>query len=184
VTRGRRIVPVALAVLTASALTACDPKGHYPEDDPRSAVHQLLRASVGQANGQRACALLTEAARARMAESLSGTCRGAMDRAIVALPGASGKDDGGTGRAAEDVVLDAELSKDGNRATVTVRGTRGQPLRFGAVRLSEAERKRDTKDADQAVGSAPKSDWRVDEGAEQLVTETRPVRPGTPVPDQ
>ncbi len=181
--RGRRIVPVALAVLTASALTACDPKGHYPEDDPRSAVHQLLRASVGQANGQRACALLTEAARKRMASSMSGTCRGAMDRAIVALPGTTGED-GRTGRAAEDVVLDAELSKDGKRATVTVRGPRGRPLRFGAVRLSEPELERDTKDADQGVGSAPKSDWRIDEGVEQLVTETRPVRPGTPTPEQ
>ncbi len=181
----RRTAGVALAVLLGLSLAACDPRGHYPEDDPRSAVHQLLRASVGQSNGQRACALLTEDERERLAKTLAGTCRGALDRAIVMLPGGSSKADGGTGRAAEDVVLDAELSEDGKRATVTVQGTRGKPLRFGAVRLSPEELKRDTKDSDRAVGSAPNSEWRVDEGVDQLVTGVRPpARPGTPSPDQ
>ncbi len=79
---------VALVGVTAG-LAGCGPKpkGSYPEDDPRSAVHQLLRATVGQANGQRACALLTEAARERFDRTAAGSCRNALNTAIAALPG-------------------------------------------------------------------------------------------------
>ncbi|MBF6621669.1 MAG: hypothetical protein ITG02_15745 [Patulibacter sp.] len=161
-------------------LTACgaiQPKGSYPDDDPRSAVHQFLRATVGQANGQRACALLTVEARERMARS-AGTCRAAMDKAIVALPGSPSTGEG-TGRAAEDVELEARV--DGDRATIEVFRGRGPRMSFEVVRLSADELEQDTKDGDMAVGTAPESDWRVDRGAEQLVTETN--RPAIPSPE-
>lgn len=181
---GRRSASVALlATAVAVALSGCglQPKGSYPEDDPRSAVHQLLRASVGQGNGQRACALLTEAERKRMADSLAGTCRGAMDRAIVALAGAPSTGEG-TGRPAEDVELESRV--DGDRATVEVFRGKGPRMRFEVRRLSADELREDTADADRGVGSAPKSDWRIDRGAEQLVTETnrRPAPGGAPDP--
>lgn len=176
--RGSR---TALLIALVVGLTGCglQPKGAYPEDDPRSAVHQFLRATVGQNNGQRACALMTEAARERMAKN-AASCRDAMNRAIVALPGSPSTGEG-TGRAAEDVELEARV--DGDRATVEVFRGKGPRMRFEVVRLSEAELEEDTKDSDMAVGTAPASDWRIDEGAEQLVTETnRPAIP-SPTPD-
>ena len=161
-------------------LTGCglQPKGSYQEDDPRSAVHQFLRATVGQANGQRACALLTEAARERLADTTAGSCRNALNAAIVALPGSQPTGES-TGRAAEDVELEARV--DGDRATVEAFRGKGRRMTFDVVRLSPAERARDTENADHGVGAAPKSDWRIDRGAEQLVTETN--RPPVPSPE-
>jgi hypothetical protein len=178
----RRIRPVGVLLVLAMTLglTACgtiQPKGSYPADDPRSAVHQFLRATVGQANGQRACALMTEAARQEMA-ARAGTCRAAMDKAIVALQGAPPTGEG-TGRAAEDVELEART--DGDRATIDVFRGRGPRMTFDVVRLSPDELEQDTRDADRAVGSAPESEWRIDAGAEQLVTETN--RPAIPSPE-
>ncbi len=45
------------------------------------------------------------------------------------------------------------------------------------VRLSEDELAADTSSADSGVGSAPKSDWRVDRGAEQLVLVSSEPKP-------
>lgn len=176
----RSVGALASAVVLTLTVTACgtiQPKGSYPEDDPRSAVHQFLRATVGQGNGQRACALLTAAARERMAAK-AGTCRAAMDKAIVALPRAPSMGEG-TRRAAEDVELEVRI--DGDRATVEAFRGRGPRMSFEVVRLSAQELEQDTKDADRAVGTAPESDWRVDRGAEQLVTETN--RPAIPSPE-
>lgn len=180
--RSRGRTSVALVTVLSVALSGCglQPKGSHPDDDPRSAVHQLLRASVGQGNGQRACALLTEAARERMAETLSGSCRGAMDRAIVGLQGSPALGEG-SGRAAEDVELAAEV--DGDRATVTVVTEKGHEMSFDVSRLTEEQLKEDLKDSDLAVGTAPESDWRVDRGAEQLVTETNRLPEPAPGPD-
>lgn len=158
---------VALVGVTVG-LTACGPKpkGSYPEDDPRSAVHQLLRATVGQANGQRACALLTEQARERFDRTIAGSCRNALNAAIAALPGAQSTGEG-TGRAAEDIELESRV--DGDRATVTAFRGDGPRLTFEVVRLSEEQLAADPGTSDRGVGSAPQSDWRVDRGAEQLV---------------
>lgn len=158
---------VALVGVTAG-LTACGPKpkGSYSEDDPRSAVHQLLRATVGQANGQRACALLTVEERERFDDTAAGSCRNALNTAIAALPGATGGY-GGTDREAEDIELQSRV--DGDRATVTAFRGDGPRLTFEVVRLSEEELAADPSTSDRGVGSAPKSDWRVARGAEQLV---------------
>lgn len=184
---GRRRSARSLAALVAlvgvtAGLVGCGakPKGSYPEDDPRSAVHQLLRATIGQANGQRACALLTEAARDRFDRTSAGTCRNALNTAITAFPGSETGSEG-MDRGAEDV--DLKSTVDGDRATVTASRGGGPPLSFEVVRLSEEELEDDTKDADQAVGSAPRSEWRVDRGAEQLVTVATPPRTPTPSPD-
>jgi len=170
VSRGIRSLASLVALVGVTAgLAGCGPKpkGSYPEDDPRSAVHQLLRATVGQANGQRACALLTEAARERFDRTAAGSCRNALNTAIAALPGeATGY--GGTDREAEDIDLEARV--DGDRATVTASRGDGPRLSFDVVRLSKDELAADTSSADSGVGSAPKSDWRVDRGAEQLVS--------------
>lgn len=165
----RSIASLAALVGVAVGLTACGPKpkGSYPEDDPRSAVHQLLRATVGQANGQRACALLTEAARERFDQTAAGSCRNALNTAIAALPGAE-TGYGGTDREAEDIELEART--DGDRATVTAFRGEGPRLTFDVVRLTEAQLEADPGTSDRGVGSAPKSDWRVDRGAEQLVS--------------
>lgn len=168
--RGTRRVAALLATIGVTVgLTACGPKpkGSFPEDDPRSAVGQLLRATVGQANGQRACALLTEAARERFDRTPAGSCRNALNTAIAALPGAT-TGFGGTDREAEDIDLEART--DGDRATVTASRGDGPRLTFEVVRLSEEELAADPGTSDNGVGSAPKSDWRVDRGAEQLVS--------------
>lgn len=163
----RRILVAGMATLgVVVGLTGCGPKGSYPEDDPRSAVHQLLRATVGQANGQRACALLTEAARERFDRSPAGSCRNALNTAIAALPGAT-TGYGGTDREAEDIDLEAQV--DGNRATVTAFRGDGPRLEFDVVRLTKEQLEADPGTSDNGVGSAPKSEWRVDRGAEQLV---------------
>lgn len=159
---------VALVGVTAG-LTACGPKpkGSFPEDDPRSAVNQLLRATVGQANGQRACALLTVEAREQFDRTAAGSCRNALNTAIAALPGAE-TGYGGTDREAEDIELESRV--DGDRATVTAFRGDGPRLTFEVVRLSEEELAADPSTSDRGVGSAPKSDWRVARGAEQLVS--------------
>lgn len=164
----RRVAALLATVGVTVGLTACGPKpkGSYPEDDPRSAVHQLLRATVGQANGQRACALLTVEERERFDQTAAGSCRNALNTAIAALPGAEAGY-GGTDREAEDIEL--ESRGDGDRATVTAFRGDGPRLTFEVVRLSEQELAADTSSADRGVGSAPKSDWRVASGAEQLV---------------
>lgn len=174
-------MPAALLAAIVVGLTGCglQPRGGHDESDPRSAVHQFMRATVGQNNGQRACALLTEAERARMAER-AGTCRSAMDKSIVALQGSPSLGEG-SGRAAEDVELTAQV--DGDRARVEVRPPKGPPLAFDVVRLTEEELEHDMKDADKAVGSAPKSDWRVASGAEQLVTESNRLPETSTEPD-
>lgn len=166
--RTRRVAALLATIGVTAGLTACGPKpkGSFPEDDPRSAVNQLLRATIGQANGQRACALLTEEARERFDRTIAGSCRSALNTAIAALPGAESSGEG-TGRAAED--LEFESRVDGDRATVTAFRGNGPRLTFEVVRLSEAELAADPSNADRGVGSAPKSDWRVDRGVDQLV---------------
>ncbi len=151
-----------------AGLSGCGPKpkGSYPEDDPRSAVHQLLRATIGQANGQRACALLTAQARERFDRTKAGSCRNALNAAIGALPG-SQEGAGGVEREAEDIELESRV--EGDRATVTAFRGNGPRLSFEVVRLSPAELAADPSTNDEGVGSDPQSDWRVDRGAEQLV---------------
>lgn len=165
----RRVAALLATVGVTVGLTACGPKpkGSYPEDDPRSAVHQLLRATVGQANGQRACALLTVEERERFDQTAAGSCRNALNTAIAALPGAEAGY-GGTDREAEDIELESRT--DGDRATVTAFRGDGPRLTFDVVRLSEQELAADPSTSDRGVGSAPKSDWRVARGAEQLVS--------------
>lgn len=165
----RRAAALLATIGVTMGLTACGPKpkGSFSEDDPRSAVNQLLRATVGQANGQRACALLTVEARERFDRTVAGSCRNALNTAIAALPGAESSGEG-TGRAAED--LEFESRVDGDRATVSAFRGDGPRLTFEVVRLSEAELAAEEKArGDRGVGSAPKSDWRVDRGVEQLV---------------
>lgn len=176
----RSLASLAALVGVTVGLTACGPKpkGSYPEDDPRSAVHQLLRATVGQANGQRACALLTATERERFDRTAAGSCRNALNTAIAALPGSETNNEG-TGRAAEDIELESRV--DGDRATVTAFRGDGPRLTFEVVRLPDEELELEPSSSDRGVGSAPKSDWRVDRGAEQLVKV--PDRSGTPAED-
>lgn len=156
----------ALGCVAALAAAGCGQEGKYKGDDPRSAVNQLLLAAVGQANGQRACSLLTTAARARLDATAAGSCRQAMSNAISSMPGAySSTDD--AGRAAED--LEFTVKTDGDRSVVTAWRGSGRHLTFRLVRLTKEQEAADTAGTDQAVGSTGHSRWRVDTGAEQLL---------------
>lgn len=175
---GRALVALLATAGVTFGLTGCGPKGSYPEDDPQSAVHQLLRATVGQANGQRACALLTTEARERFDRTAAGSCRNALNTAIAALPGAASSGEG-SGRAAEDLEFESRIAEGGDRATVTAFRGDGPRLTFDVVRLSDAALHAEEKArGDRGVGSAPESDWRVERGAEQLVRVPESAAPG------
>ncbi|WP_320671744.1 hypothetical protein [Patulibacter defluvii] len=154
----------ALALLLAAGLGAsgCGDAQKFPDDDPRTAVSRLLQAANGEANGLRACGLLSDAARARFDRGPSGSCRVALSKAPALLPG----------EVDEPTSFDRVISKlrfsvrqQGDRARVEVRG-RGALLRFSLIRVhgAQAEGGPDT----EGNAGIP---WRVDRGVEQLLND-------------
>lgn len=175
----QRTTAVVLAGLAVVAVSGCGQAGQFGDDDPRAAVNELLLAAVGQANGQRACSLMSPAARGRLDASPAGSCRQAMNNAVSSLPGAYDASSD-AGRGASD--LDYTLRRQGDdRATVTARRGSGPPWTFRLIRLPADQAEQDSIGRDEDRPSTP---WRVDRGAEQLL-EVDPSRPGpqtTPAP--
>jgi hypothetical protein len=165
----RRARVAALVLVAASALGAvgCGQAGEFEPDDPRSAVAQLLNASISQANGQRACSLLTEAARTRLAEGPAGSCRQALNASVSTMPGPNAASDD-AGRATTDLTFDV-LSESADRARVSARRGDNRALVFDVVRLSAAQLDEDTSASQDTVGGTVDTDWRVDAGEKQLV---------------
>jgi hypothetical protein len=159
----------ALGLVAAAALGAvgCGQAGEFETDDPRSAVAQLLNASISQANGQRACSLLTEAARTRLAEGPAGSCRQALNASVSTMPGPNAASDD-AGRATTDLTFDV-LSESADRARVSARRGDNRALTFDLVRLSAAQLDEDTSASQDTVGGTVDTDWRVDAGEKQLV---------------
>lgn len=170
--RRRAATAATLACLVVVGAAGCGQAGQFSDDDPRTAVNELLLAAVGQANGQRACSLMSAAARARMDEGPAGSCRQALSNAVSSLPGVFDATND-AGRGATD--LDFTVRHEGDdRATVTARRGNGPAWTFRVIRLSASEAEQDQ------VGRAedrPATPWRVDRGAEQLL-EVDPSRPG------
>jgi hypothetical protein len=165
----RRARAAALVLVVASALggVGCGQAGEFEPDDPRSAVAQLLNASISQANGQRACSLLTEAARTRLAEGPAGSCRQALNASVSTMPGPNAASDD-AGRATTDLTFDV-LSQSADRARVSARRGDNRALVFDVVRLSAAQLDQDTSASQDTVGGTVDTDWRVDAGEKQLV---------------
>lgn len=175
----QRTAAVVLAGLAVVAISGCGQAGQFGDDDPRAAVNELLLAAIGQANGQRACSLLSPAARERLDESPAGSCRQALNNAVSSLPGAYDATND-AGRGASDIDFTSELEGD-DRATVTARRGKGAPWTFRLIRLSSEAAEQDVTGREE---DRPATPWRVDHGAEQLL-EVEPSRPGpqtTPAP--
>jgi hypothetical protein len=169
------------AVLAAGALAVgaagCGQAGKYGPGDPRGAVNQLLNAAVGQANGQRACSLLSAAARARLDAGPAGSCRQALNNSVSSMPGPySSTDD--AGRASTDLIYET-LSQSKDRAVVTARRGKNPPFTFGLVRLTAQQLDEDTAASQDTVGGTVDSEWRIDRGEKQLVEvdDTPPAPP-------
>ncbi|WP_210491475.1 hypothetical protein [Patulibacter sp. SYSU D01012] len=164
----RRAAVAACALALGGGAAGCGQASRFPADDPRSAVNQLLIAAIAQANGQRACSLLTVRARERFDAGPAGSCRAALNTAISSMPGPYNASDD-AGQAADGLIY--TLRKDGpDRATVTARRGRNPALTFRVVRLSPREREADEAGSEQTVGGGPPdTEWRVDVGAEQLL---------------
>ncbi|MGX6449226.1 hypothetical protein ACVU7I_14340, partial [Patulibacter sp. S7RM1-6] len=158
----------ACAVALAGTAAGCGQAERYGSDDPRSAVNQLLIAAIAQANGQRACALLTVRERARFDAGPAGSCRAALNNAISSMPGPYNASDD-AGQAADGLIY--TLREDGpDRATVTARRGRNPALSFRLVHLSPREREADEAGSEQTIGGGPPdTEWRIDRGAEQLL---------------
>ncbi|MEV4421442.1 hypothetical protein AB0L40_15885 [Patulibacter sp. NPDC049589] len=178
--RAARLVAVGLAGAAAVlGVTGCGQAGEYGPDDPRSAVSQLLNASISQANGQRACSLLTEAARTRLADGVAGSCRQALNASVSSMPGPySSTDD--AGRATTDLHIDV-VSQDADHAKVTARRGDNRAFVFTVVRLDGAALTADTEANQDTVGGKIDTDWRVDTGEKQLV-EVAPATESDPPP--
>jgi hypothetical protein len=174
-----------VAVLGAGAvggLAGCGQAGKFDPDDPRSAVAQVLNAAIGQANGQRACSLLTTAARERLDAGAAGSCRQALNASVSSMPGPySSTDD--AGRATTDLTFDV-VSRSRDRAVVTARRGKNPALTFRLVRLTAQQLDEDTAASQDTVGGTVDSDWRVDRGEQQLVETDDPAEdvPTTPAP--
>lgn len=163
----RAAAGLAAGGVLALGTTGCGQAGKFDADDPRSAVAQLLNAAIGQANGQRACSLLSQAARQRLDAGPAGSCRQALNASISSMPGPySSTDD--AGRATTDLIY-ALVSQSQDRAVVTARRAKNPPLTFRLVRLSAQALDEDTAESQDTVGGAVDTDWRVDRGEQQLV---------------
>ena len=177
---GRRALVLGLASAAAlTGLTGCGQAGKYGPDDPRSAVAQLLNASISQANGQRACSLLSAAARDRLASGPAGSCRQALNASVSSMPGPYGASDD-AGRATTDLTFEV-LSETKDRARVSARRKENPALTFDLVRLTAQQLDDDTAASQDTVGGTVDTDWRVDGGEKQLV-EVRPADAG-PAPE-
>lgn len=167
-TRTGRAVALGLAVAAVLlGATGCGQAGKYGADDPRSAVAQLLNAAISQANGQRACSLLSSAARTRLAEGPAGSCRQALNASVSTMPGPNAASDD-AGRATTDLTFEV-LSQSADRARVSARRGDNRALTFDVVRLTAQQLDRDTSASQDTVGGTVASDWRVDGGERQLV---------------
>lgn len=176
--RGARAAAVGLASVAAVAgLVGCGQAGRYGAEDPRSAVAQLLNASISQANGQRACSLLSAAARDRLAAGPAGSCRQALNASVSSMPGPYGASDD-AGRATTDLTFEV-LSESQDRARVSARRKENPALTFDLVRLSAEQLDEDTAASQDTTGGTVDTDWRVDGGERQLV-EVRPTDAGPP----
>jgi hypothetical protein len=177
----RGVVLAAVGAGIAGGLAGCGQAGKFDTDDPRSAVAQLLNAAIGQANGQRACSLLTTAARERLDAGAAGSCRQALNASVSSMPGPySSTDD--AGRATTDLVFDV-VSQSRDHAVVTARRGKNPALTFRLVRLTAEQLDEDTAASQDTVGGTVDSDWRVDRGERQLVETDTPAEdvPTTPV---
>jgi len=163
----RRAVVLGVAGAAVLGVTGCGQAGKYGPDDPRSAVAQLLNASISQANGQRACSLLTTAARTRLAEGPAGSCRQALNASVSSMPGPYAASDD-AGRATTDLNFEV-LSESEDRARVSARRGENRALTFDLVRLTAQQLDEDTSASQDTVGGSVDSDWRVDRGEQQLV---------------
>jgi hypothetical protein len=162
-----RTAALLLAVAATGGLAACGQAGKYGPDDPRSAVAQLLNASISQANGQRACSLLTAAARERLDQGPAGSCRQALNASVSSMPGPFRASDD-AGRATTDLIFEV-LSQTKDRARVSARRGDNRALTFDVVRLSGQQIDSDTSASQDTVGGTVDTDWRVDGGERQLV---------------
>lgn len=114
----RRAALAACALALGGAATGCGQASRFPADDARSAVNQLLIAAIAQANGQRACSLLTVRERERLDAGPAGSCRAAMNTAIGSMPGPYNASDD-AGQAADGLIY--TLREGARVATVTAR---------------------------------------------------------------
>lgn len=168
----RTAPPVILVGVLLLGLAGCGDEGKYKPDDPRSAVNQFLLATVGQANGQRACSLLSPAAQARLAETAAGSCRQAMNTAVSSMPGAySATED--AGRAAEKLEYTSKV--DGDHAVVSAWRGKGRHLTFRLVRVGPVAKPADSDGPQPGVGTSGNSEWRIETGAEQLLKVDTPA---------
>lgn len=178
-----RLVRSAAAAATAGALllgaVGCGQAGEFGPDDPRSAVAQLLNAAVSQANGQRACSLLTQTARDRLANGAAGSCRQALNASVSSMPGpySSSSD---AGRATTDLTY-AVLSQTADRAKVSARRGNNRAFTFDLVRLTGSEVDADTEASQDTVGGTVDTDWRIADGERQLL-EVQPESESEPPP--
>ncbi|MDX8152610.1 hypothetical protein SK069_13475 [Patulibacter brassicae] len=150
-----RVLTLGAAALVAWGASGCGDAERFPDDDPRTAVGRLLLATVGQANGARACALLTQREQRRLDEGPAGSCRGALGKVAAVLPGQTDEPSASDRTISK---LDFTTRVAGERAVVRVTG-RGLDLRFTLVR--------DDFVAPRATD--PGVPWRVDGGIEQLL---------------
>jgi hypothetical protein len=173
----RAAAAVAVGGVLAVGATGCGQAGRYGPDDPRGAVNQLLNAAIGQANGQRACSLLSAAARARLDAGPAGSCRQALNNSVSSMPGPySSTDD--AGRASTDLIYET-VSQTQDRAVVTARRGKNPPFTFRLVRLTAQQLDQDTAASQDTVGGTVDSEWRIDRGETQLVEvdDTPPAPP-------
>ncbi|MCK9250646.1 MAG: hypothetical protein M0P31_16915 [Solirubrobacteraceae bacterium] len=149
------------AVLAALAVTGCGDSQRFGNEDPRRAVSRFLVLTVGQANGQKGCAMLTRELRTQLDEGPAGSCRRAMGTIGSLLPG---ERDEATSFEQVTSGLDFTTPKeDDASATVRVVG-RGTDVTFGLVRLPDDQRA-------GSDGGDPDTRWRIASGLEQLLGE-------------
>ena len=166
--RARRTTLLGVAgAVAALGVTGCGQAGKYGPEDPRSAVAQILNAAISQANGQRACSLLTQEARTRLAQGPAGSCRQALNASVSSMPGPYAASDD-AGRATTDLNFEV-LSQTEDRARVSARRGENRALTFDLVRLTGQQLDDDTAASQDTVGGAVDSDWRVAGGERQLV---------------
>lgn len=180
--RGRLVRASALAATAGAVLlgaAGCGQAGAFAADDPRSAVNQLLNAAVSQANGQRACSLLTQTARDRLANGAAGSCRQALNASVSSMPGPYSSTDA-AGRATTDLTYEV-LSQTADRARVSARRGSNRAFTFDLVRLTGDQINADTEASQDTVGGTIDSDWRIANGERQLV-EVAPESESAPAP--
>lgn len=176
-TRALRTTGLGLAAAAALGVAGCGQAGEFGKNDPRSAVSQLLNASIGQANGQRSCSLLSDAARTRLADGIAGSCRQALNASVSSMPGPySSTSD--AGRATTDLTFKV-LSKSADHARVSARRGDNPALTFDLIRLSGGALQQDKEANLDTVGGDVNTDWRIDRGEQQLITVPKTPAPST-----